>query len=752
MATMVKQYKEHAPKRVPGANKNTYPLPNNQLAGEVADHHHLQGGGSPKSVIRDHAPSGNSNYYYSFSSSSSAERASSANLWQQGPSPVDTHNGGYNRLKLTTPHHHHYKESSALEQMIESSAATTMKATLDRSNTHFDNSRNGPQSSNIFDIHQGFVSTNKVNAQQSFAHQQQNLATTQSCTTSKPYECYVPTEIDNVDDSKLWQDQGTPLNSLINTLMQQYQPSFVVEDGKPLRHPCLNKVLADVCNVGFNNDSAKPKFITSKWDEGEKWTHTKLSSTHSTFDGSTHNVPLFKLSHNEHTFPVMSVAQAEGFSLQPSHNKVHLSSFEFQPCNIKTDRSMWDKDILKEVEKLTDAVSSAQACLERIQPIPPPRNTASTAINPFVAQGVFRNRMDPKMVQSTLKHNAQVDPVMTKSAIGSSHVPIMGASNIELFWSPIKADKLHPPSNGSHLTASQAPQKEIYWPPGTHSGLLTPTIKDTEIRGDFTKVGEHFHVQKPEKSDQGRMSTTSYMKDAFTEITPTTSHRDMGTQMTPIGSSRPSSRPHSPQRGTALSPARHNTPTRLPTPTSKGTIHMSRMNPLEVERCRRAKFQFQGLSVQDQVQHSLGKSFECKWSSREEEEEDSGKGLRHIDLEDLKLDVIEARASARKESTRLKLLAKYEREETKIQAWEDLQAAKAEADLKKLEMKLAKKKMQTTAKIASKLDAAHKRAEERRALARSYKLGAMEKATDHAREEAMRSTYPLYTYFTCSFG
>lgn len=112
MATLLKHYGEQVPKKPLAADKDAYPLASKQLNGEVADH--LQGGGSPKSVIRDHPPSVNSSYYYSCSSSSSAERASFVNSQRQSDPPpavhlVDRHVARYNKLKLMAPQHHHYK-------------------------------------------------------------------------------------------------------------------------------------------------------------------------------------------------------------------------------------------------------------------------------------------------------------------------------------------------------------------------------------------------------------------------------------------------------------------------------------------------------------------------------------------------------------------------------------------------------------------------------------------------------------------
>ncbi|XP_047315530.1 uncharacterized protein LOC124919350 isoform X2 [Impatiens glandulifera] len=64
-----------------------------------------------------------------------------------------------------------------------------------------------------------------------------------------------------------------------------------------------------------------------------------------------------------------------------------------------------------------------------------------------------------------------------------------------------------------------------------------------------------------------------------------------------------------------------------------------------------------------------------------------------------------------------KQLSRLQREETKITAWENLQKAKAEAAIRKLEMKLEKKRSATMDKILNKLRSAQMEAEEMRSSA-----------------------------------
>ncbi|KAI5070596.1 hypothetical protein GOP47_0014939 [Adiantum capillus-veneris] len=754
MSTLVKNYGVQTARKCPpgGADKDIIrPLPagKQQLLDES-----VPGGGrdSPKSVIRTHALCANSTCRYSCSSSSSAERATFVNSPQESAQPlhlVEQHNDCRDKPKQKAPRHEEYsvlvESNSQTEQLDGASNDHTNTQVMEGSylSTHYMKFEFDPPS--------------KL-AVQSSLHQPHLLVSsaTEACKSNKPHEACVPkslsltSKIEDVNSLK----KVAPIDNLINTLMKQYQPSLVTEDGKPFRHPCLNQVLANVCNSGFNGDLVKPKFVACKWDEDEKWMRAKLSSTSAQIlNNSTHKVPLFKLSHNEHSFPVS--IEKESFSIQPSCNKVQ----EIQPCHVQTNTNMREKDILRnEVEKLSNAVSCAQACLDQIQPIPPPRAATNTAINPFLAQGVFQNRTYPMVTQGTLKPNSQVEPLITRGALRSSHAPATGSGGMELFWgSPVNADKQLSSSINTRSPGIQAP-KEGLRPLATQVGIIKPSMKDAECKGDLRNSGEHLHIQKHEMRGGQALTMTSYMKDAATEITPTASHRDMGTQVTPLGSSRHQSPHRSPQKGRAMSPTRQNIPMRNhPAPVATGIIDMRRISPVEVERCHRAKLELQGVSAQAQVQHSLGTSFDSNWSSRQEEEEDIGKGLRHLDLEDLKRDVLDARATAWKEATRLKLLARYEREETQIQAWEDLQAAKAQADLKKLEMKLERKRIQMRTKIANRLDAAHRKAKERRVAAKAYRQEAMEKTchrADEMLEEAslFQARYSLCACFSQSFG
>ncbi|PKA49138.1 Remorin [Apostasia shenzhenica] len=75
---------------------------------------------------------------------------------------------------------------------------------------------------------------------------------------------------------------------------------------------------------------------------------------------------------------------------------------------------------------------------------------------------------------------------------------------------------------------------------------------------------------------------------------------------------------------------------------------------------------------------------------------------------------LESPASSWKIVDTEKRISKYDREEAKITAWENLQKAKAEAALRKLEMKLEKKRSSSMEKILKKLKSSQKKAQNMR--------------------------------------
>ncbi|XP_015583163.1 uncharacterized protein LOC8276555 isoform X2 [Ricinus communis] len=213
-----------------------------------------------------------------------------------------------------------------------------------------------------------------------------------------------------------------------------------------------------------------------------------------------------------------------------------------------------------------------------------------------------------------------------------------------------------------------------------NSGDGVSVSQDVLLKDKFTDEVEpvlpNFRYSEPSKEGfLFRNSASEAMRDAGTEVIQEVKHRDVGTDMTPLGSST-TSRCHTPFKSS--SPARHNTPANRsgPLPLGNSSSSNSTIDIAQLQECHLAKLQ-------------LGSQYDSvtsNWSSREEEEEDISKSLRHFETGIIcRRSVSDSRAAAWEEEEKTKCCLRYQREEAKIQAWLNLQTAKAEAQSKKLE-------------------------------------------------------------------
>ncbi|KAH0855170.1 LOW QUALITY PROTEIN: hypothetical protein HID58_020345, partial [Brassica napus] len=200
-------------------------------------------------------------------------------------------------------------------------------------------------------------------------------------------------------------------------------------------------------------------------------------------------------------------------------------------------------------------------------------------------------------------------------------------------------------------------------------------------------------------------------------------HRDMGTEMTPAGSVT-ASRCHTPFK--SMSPARHNTPSKMsgPLTETKNVIDIS--------------------EFADKLRLSGSAATQYYNSGREEEEEIS-KSLRQMDMEsELRRSVSESKAVLWDgQDDKIKFCQRYQREEAKIQAWVNLQNAKAEAQSRKLEMKIQKMRSNFEEKLMKRMDTVHRRAEDWRATTRQQHAEQLHRAAETARKLTNRRGYLL---------
>ncbi|KAG6668991.1 hypothetical protein CIPAW_01G211700 [Carya illinoinensis] len=229
------------------------------------------------------------------------------------------------------------------------------------------------------------------------------------------------------------------------------------------------------------------------------------------------------------------------------------------------------------------------------------------------------------------------------------------------------------------------------------------------------------------------------MKDACTGVVHEVQHRDAGTEMTPLGSST-TSRCHTPFKST--SPARHNTPSNRSGPLALGNSSSSNstIDIAQLQECHLAKLQ-------------LGTQYDSvtsNWSSREEEEDEVSKSLRHFEMENgCRKSVSDSRAAAWEEEEKTKCCLRYQREEAKIQAWVNLQSAKAEAQSRKLEVKIQRMRSNLEEKLMKRMAVVHRKAEELRAAAQQQHSEQTQKASEQARKIMNRNNLHFPGYNSC---
>lgn len=205
--------------------------------------------------------------------------------------------------------------------------------------------------------------------------------------------------------------------------------------------------------------------------------------------------------------------------------------------------------------------------------------------------------------------------------------------------------------------------------------------------------------------------------------------RDMGTEMTPMETSRC----QTPVKSSS-SPARHNTPTGarsgpLVPYTGNGGKDIS-----ELTDCHFAKLDL-GAGAQFDDDAML-----VNWSSKEEEEEEVSKSLRHFEAST----ACDRRGAAMagecrwEDDERAKSCIRYQREEAKIQAWINLESAKAEAQSRKLEVKIQKMRSSLEEKLMRRMTSVHRRGEEWRAAAQAQHLQQLRRAAATEHQHARR--------------
>ncbi|KAF8378133.1 hypothetical protein HHK36_029470 [Tetracentron sinense] len=212
--------------------------------------------------------------------------------------------------------------------------------------------------------------------------------------------------------------------------------------------------------------------------------------------------------------------------------------------------------------------------------------------------------------------------------------------------------------------------------------------------------------------------------------------RDMGTEMTPIASQEPS---------------RAVTPLRATTPAACSPISSRSSTPGRCQQGIQALESYQtGLTSLESRREAVNfgwTSDATRWPNREGEESNTSKIFENKNSEQARMpNSIETQAMAWDEAERTKYMARYKREEVKIQAWENHEKRKAEMEMKRMEAKAERLKSRAQERVANKLAAAKRIAEEKCANAEA-------KLNEQAVRTAERADYIRRTgHFPSSFS
>nr|GLL23280.1 uncharacterized protein LOC109187494 isoform X2 [Ipomoea trifida] len=275
---------------------------------------------------------------------------------------------------------------------------------------------------------------------------------------------------------------------------------------------------------------------------------------------------------------------------------------------------------------------------------------------------------------------------------------------------------------------------------GSSNGV--PATSDVLLKDKFTSEVETItcpNFRHSESMKEGFLFGKC-MNNAAPEVVPEVKHRDIGTEMTPIGSST-TSRCHTPFKSS--SPARHNTPASRsgPLAVSNESSSSSTIDIVQLQECHLAKLHV-GTGQYDSVT--------TNWSSREEEEEDISKSLRHFEMSnECRRSVSESRACPWEEEEKTKHCLRYQRELAKIQAWVNLQNAKSEAQSKKLEVKIQKMRSNLEEKLMKRMSTVHRKAEEWRAVAQLQHSEQIQKVTEQTQKMMNRKNINVSRANSC---
>ncbi|CAK7347533.1 unnamed protein product [Dovyalis caffra] len=324
--------------------------------------------------------------------------------------------------------------------------------------------------------------------------------------------------------------------------------------------------------------------------------------------------------------------------------------------------------------------------------------------SPVSGDGVVRSSIQTAQRRPKSKSGPLGPPGVAYHSLHSPAMQVFDGGNVGNFiaGSPfsagvIAADGLAIRSNGSHVMA---------FPMRTDPCMA----RSVSVHGCSETVAQSSLPSQDQKLDG--------VKDAATDISRAVSRRDMATQMSPEGSN-------------------HSSPTRRP---SFSASTPSALPIVELQGVNSSKSEVRDVQVDERVTVT-------RWSKKHRAR-NHGKTSEIVD--DWRKKAVDTLSSGWDVSEAGKSISKVKREEAKITAWENLQKAKAEAAIRKLEMKLEKKRSSSMDRIMNKLRSAQKRAQEMRSSVLANQ--AHQVSTNSHKAVSFRITRqkgPLSGCFTC---
>ncbi|KAK7310849.1 hypothetical protein RJT34_08610 [Clitoria ternatea] len=320
-------------------------------------------------------------------------------------------------------------------------------------------------------------------------------------------------------------------------------------------------------------------------------------------------------------------------------------------------------------------------------------------LSPVSGDGTGRASLPPPQRRPKSKSGPLGPPGVAYHSMYSPVAPVFDGGNVGIFMaaSPFSADGLTIRSSG-------------------HGGALSTRTEPCMARSASVHGCSKMQNQSSSMPDQE--DKFGGFKDVGTDVSRAVSRRDMATQMSPQGSpcSSPNMRP-------SFSAS---TPSTLPV--------------TELQAVASSKVDIRDVQVDEHVTLT-------RWSKKHRALFTS-RGSEYV--ESWRRREIGTPSSTWDTSEKPRTVSKAKSEVAKITAWENLQKAKAEAAIRKLEMKLEKRRASSMDKIMNKLRLAQKKAQEMRSSVSPNQndqvVRTSHRASSFLRTSQMRS---LSGCFTC---